>query len=273
VNSVSADLILAMFSSPSPLTFGQDLTYTLLIANLGPATATGVTVTNTLPPGVSFVSASPPAYVVTGSLVAFTNLGTLGSGWGTNAFIIVHPNVGGTLTNTATCGSGVTDPLKGNNTVTVKTLVEGSAPQLSITISGGSLVISWPTSAVGFNLESTTNLNPPVVWTPVSSPAPVIVGDRYVVTLPIGGGNKFFRLRAVGAKSPRLSTSRAGNNLVIAWPADAAGYALERTSSLMNPVSWTEVTVPSPVTVGDQKTVTLPIGGDSEFFRLRAPSP
>ncbi len=195
VNSVSADLLLAMFATPSPLTFGQDLTYTLLIANLGPATASGVTLTNTLPSGVSFVSASPAAYVVNGNTVAFTNLGSLGSGWGTNASITVHPNVGGTLTNTAFCASGVTDPLKGNNTVTVKTLVEGMAPELSIKISGGNLVLSWPASATGFVLERTTSLTPPA-WTEVTVPAPVTVGDQKTVTLPLSSGSEYFRLRA-----------------------------------------------------------------------------
>ncbi len=270
VIGANADLALAMIASPSPVLFGNNLTYTLLVTNLSRngVTAPGVTITNTLPPGVSFVSATPPGYIVAGGIVAFTNLASLGSGAGTSATITVRPDVVGTLTNTATCSSGVTDPLKGNNTVTVKALVE--APRLTGLPAGQNLVISWPTNAIGFNLESTTNLNPPVVWTPVTSPAPLIVGDRYVVTLPIGSGNEFFRLRA---GFPQLSTSRAGNNLVIAWPANTVGYALERTPSLTPPITWNIVNVPAPVTVGNQKTVTLPIGSGSEFFRLRAPVP
>ncbi len=196
VNSLVADLVLFMFASPSPVTFGQDLVYTLAVANLGPATATRVTLTNTLPAGVSFVSASPAAYVVTGNTVAFTNLGNLGSGWGTNATITVHPNSGGTLTASAFCRQAdpnVSDP-KGNNAVTIKTIVEGFAPSLGIALSGANVVITWPASASGFVLQRATSLTTPITWTEVTVPAPTVVGDQQTVTLPVGSGNEYFRL-------------------------------------------------------------------------------
>jgi uncharacterized delta-60 repeat protein/uncharacterized repeat protein (TIGR01451 family) len=193
VNDVTADLVMVVFGPSGPVLLGQDVTYTLFVGNLGPATAPGVTITNTLPAGVSFVSATPPGYVLAGGQVAFPNLGSLDNGGVTNATIVVRPTVGGTLTNTATCSSSVPDPLKGNNTVTVKTVV--NALQMNITISGTNLVVSWPADSAGFVLQRASSLTPPIVWTDVSSPAPQIVGDRKTVTLPLGGGNEFFRLR------------------------------------------------------------------------------
>jgi hypothetical protein len=151
--------------------------------------------TNTLPPAVSFISAAPPGYTLAGGVVTFTNLGSLGSGAQTSATIVVKPSTAGTLTNTATIGSLVFDPLKGNNTVSVKTLVE--FPQITTTRTGSTLVIAWPADANAYTLERTTSLAPPAVWTPVATP-PVRVGNQNTVTLTIGNGDEFFRLRAAG---------------------------------------------------------------------------
>ena len=53
----AADLTLAKADSPDPMLLGDELTYTLTVTNRGPSTATGVTLTDTLPVGVTFVSA------------------------------------------------------------------------------------------------------------------------------------------------------------------------------------------------------------------------
>jgi uncharacterized repeat protein (TIGR01451 family) len=194
VAAPTADLVMAAVDAPDPVFFGQNLLYSLSVTNLGPATATAVTVTNTLPSGMTFISATPSGYTLVGSVVTFTNLGNLGSGAISTASITVHPDVTGTFTNTASCGSTVNDPLKGNNTASVKTVVD--FPALTTLVQGNNLVISWPVEATAYSLESTTNLAPPVVWTAVTVPAPVTVGGQKTVTIPIGSGNKFFRLRA-----------------------------------------------------------------------------
>jgi uncharacterized repeat protein (TIGR03803 family) len=59
-----------------------------------------------------------------------------------------------------------------------------SAPQLTITQSGTNVIVSWLAS--GFNLQSTTNLAPPVVWAPVT-------GQNAVTNL-ISGTQMFYRL-------------------------------------------------------------------------------
>ena len=55
-----ADLSITKGDSPDPVTAGQNLTYTVKVTNSGPSTASAVTVTDTLPAGVTFVSATPP---------------------------------------------------------------------------------------------------------------------------------------------------------------------------------------------------------------------
>ena len=69
-------------------------------------------------------------------------------------------------------------------------------PQLTILLSGvppSGIVLTWPTNAVGFTLQSATSLAPPVVWS-TNSPAPVVIAGQYTVTNPISGPQQFYRL-------------------------------------------------------------------------------
>src|SRR5439155_8153362 len=67
-------------------------------------------------------------------------------------------------------------------------------PILNVALAGNSLVLSWSTNAALFNLESTTNLNPPAAWSPVS-PLPTPIGDQNFVTNTTSGNGKFYRLK------------------------------------------------------------------------------
>jgi uncharacterized delta-60 repeat protein/uncharacterized repeat protein (TIGR01451 family) len=193
VLSPVADLAVSLAGTPNPLVPGNPLTYTITVNNLGPATATGVAITNILPAGAAFVSASPAGHVVLGGEVVFTNLGSLGSGMQTTVSVVVRPQVPGEITGTATCGSEILDPLKANNTASVKTIVE--ALHLEFGRSGSSLVIAWPASAANAVLEGASSLAPPVVWLPVTNPPPVEANGLKSVTLPIGSGSGYYRLR------------------------------------------------------------------------------
>jgi hypothetical protein len=68
-----------------------------------------------------------------------------------------------------------------------------SPPQLAIIPSGANVILTWPTNAAGFTLQSTTNLVPPAVWS-TNSPAPVVVNGQNAVTNPVTGTQKFYRL-------------------------------------------------------------------------------
>jgi uncharacterized repeat protein (TIGR01451 family)/uncharacterized delta-60 repeat protein len=190
----SADLSLTLSDAPDPVVIGSSLVYTLTVSNAGPATATTVKLTNTLPAGVSFVSASPPGYILSGNNVIYTGLGNLGSGSVITATITVNPTAVGEITDTATVSSTVTDPLKANNTVSAKTIVEGL--QLTVARSGNNVSISWPASAANYVLESANTLVSPVTWSTVTTPPAVLVGDQKVVTVGATNDGRFFRLRA-----------------------------------------------------------------------------
>jgi hypothetical protein len=66
--------------------------------------------------------------------------------------------------------------------------------KLTATLSGGGLVVAWPTSSAYVNLVSSPALGAGAIWTPVSNGALAVVGANYQVTIPITGSSQFFKL-------------------------------------------------------------------------------
>ena len=79
-----------------------------------------------------------------------------------------------------------------NNTIRFGQAVAGTFA-LQISSSPNAIVISWPASATGFSLETTTNLSVPAVWLPVTN-TPAIVGNQLVVTNMPAAAAGYFRL-------------------------------------------------------------------------------
>lgn len=59
----------------------------------------------------------------------------------------------------------------------------------------------------------------------------------------------------------------AGPNLVVTWPTNQGGFALQTTTNLGLSAAWSAVS-PGPVIVNGQYTVTNPISASQQFFRL-----
>jgi hypothetical protein len=68
------------------------------------------------------------------------------------------------------------------------------APLLTITHSGGNVIISWPAPAEGFGLEKSEGLSAGVSWGPVTN-TPVVTNNEKAVAIGITSGSKFYRLR------------------------------------------------------------------------------
>ena len=194
VNATTADLAVSVVGNPNPAPVFGNLTYTIQVTNYGPATATAVMVTNSLPSGLSNVTVSPVLpHTISGSVVTIS-LGSLASGASATMSIHAVPTVSGDFTNFVSVGSSVTDPLKGNNNASVKTLIQ--APQMNFqALGGGNLQITWPVEATGYALYYATNLTPPVVWTPVTSPVPAQSGNQMSITVSNAFGTVFYRLQ------------------------------------------------------------------------------
>jgi uncharacterized repeat protein (TIGR01451 family) len=127
------DMSITKTASPNPVAPGGTLTYHLTVTNNGtpamPATTSGVTLTDVLPAGVTFVSATPSTGSCSGTSTVTCNLGIFPSGaTATVDIVVTAPNTPGTITNTATVAALTTDPTPANNTATVMTTVSPLAP-------------------------------------------------------------------------------------------------------------------------------------------------
>lgn len=136
VPASGADLALTKTDSPDPVTAGGSLTYTIQVTNNGPDPATGVIVTDTLPPSVTFVSATPPCTQVSGTVTC--NLGNLNASDTATVVITVTPTAIGTINNSAQVTATEIDPNPADNTAVTLTTVNPAGGSC-LAISGPSL--------------------------------------------------------------------------------------------------------------------------------------
>jgi uncharacterized repeat protein (TIGR01451 family) len=118
--TVQADFDLSITKSdyPDPVNVGEDLTYSLLVANNGRTAATGVIVTDILPAGATFVSATPSQGTCSEAGGTVTcNLGNLASGWYAEVEVVVIYDTPAQVTNQAQVASNETDLYPQNNWV------------------------------------------------------------------------------------------------------------------------------------------------------------
>jgi acetylxylan esterase len=125
------------------------------------------------------------------------------SRYGTNVVSIpVSPVVSGNFTNGLWAGNLAVLQLA--TSVTLQASVGGhsgqsvpfavlNAPRLSITASGGSVVISWPVAPAGFSLEETPVLSAgSIIWTAAGSPS--VVSGLNIITNTPSETSTFYRL-------------------------------------------------------------------------------
>ncbi len=186
-----ADIGVAVSDSPDPVVVGGTYVYTVNVNNYGPGSANNVTVSNVLPAGVTFLSASRSVTNLNGAIVSY--LGTLTNGSSLSFTITAKaPLAAGTVTNVTTVTSSESDLNTGNNVVSVKTSVI-SIPQLIAGKKGSGLLFSWPSAASNFILEYATNLAGP--WQPYAGGYTSANGTNSVSISAPAGGNQFYRLR------------------------------------------------------------------------------
>ena len=80
-------------------------------------------------------------------------------------------------------------------------------------------------------------------------------------------GDGFSPLFTLDTRLPLLMLEKTGTNFIFSWFAATAGYQLEVSTNLANP-NWSPVTN-IPVLSGMQRSVTNPVTGPNQFYRLR----
>ncbi len=161
-NANSADMAIVKTGTPNPVTEGTPLTYTLTVTNNGPASATNVTVTDTLPSVVTYLSTSTTqgSCSEAGGTVTCL-LGTMANAVTATISILTIPNAAGVVTNTATVAADQTDPNPTNNTSTqtetitypTKIALQSFSAHMGTDKNGASrVVLTWKTGGEAHNL-------------------------------------------------------------------------------------------------------------------------
>ena len=120
-SATPADMAVGKTPSQEPAVAGTTFRYTIVVANYGPASGTGVIVTDPLPAGVTFVSATPSQGTCTGTSTVSCPLGTVRRGGGAQIAIVVNKTAGGQVSNAASVAANEGDPNNANNSSTVLT--------------------------------------------------------------------------------------------------------------------------------------------------------
>ena len=170
-NSSSADMAIVKTATPNPVTEGTPLLYTLTVTDNGPATATDVTVTDTLPTSVTYLdSTSTQGTCSEAGATVTCLLGTMNNAGTATISILTIPGVPGVITNTATVSADQVDPNTNNNTssVNVTVLSPTSVTLRSFSAQYGTdktgsrrILLNWRTGSethnLGFNIYRDVN--------------------------------------------------------------------------------------------------------------------
>ena len=136
--NLNADLSLTLGDLPDPVTAGTNLVYTMTVVNNGPRTATGVVLTLTIDPGVSYLSFAGANWScsegVTGTVTCTraAALSALASD-SVDVTVKVDPAQNGSLSTDVSVDAVEPDPAVGNNQGTINTAVQRQA-DVSITM-------------------------------------------------------------------------------------------------------------------------------------------
>jgi uncharacterized repeat protein (TIGR01451 family) len=181
--SVSGADVSVTKTGPPFVATTANVTYSVTVANAGPAAAASVSLSDPLPTGTTFVSLTQgtgPAFACTtpaaGANGTITcTIASLPSGASATFSIVVNVSAGasGTITNTATVTTTTPDPVASNNSSTTATIAPGAA-DLSVTKTAGT---PNPTGNITFSIV-VTNLGP-------------AIGQGVVVTDVLPGGTTF----------------------------------------------------------------------------------
>jgi hypothetical protein len=134
---------------------------------------------------------------------------------------------------------------------------------IAVALLPGSAIPSGPQPIVQLSFLSIGYSNT-VALTLGDLPVPRQVADTNAAVLPVSFQNA--SLAVAGLSWPLLSVSQSGTNIVLTWPASAAGFAVQGAFSLSQ--NWTNV-VEIPATNGGSLVLTSSISTNAEFFRLK----
>jgi uncharacterized repeat protein (TIGR01451 family) len=281
----TTQLSISKRASHEPVSPGTMLTYTLVITNTGPHAATAVTVTDELPPGVTYGGAGGEGWSCghSGAVVTCTRPALALGVAPTIALTVTVPETVGLITNTARVASGTYDPESADDVDLERTAVGYPEADLAIAkydsadpvLSGGTLTYTLVVTNAGpqsAGVVTVTDTLPPSFkvdsisgkdWSCNHNPGTVRCTRS---SLPVGEAPHI----VVKGTAP-VSASTMMNSVVISSttkdPDSANNAASEGTVVALPPVQQADLSIvkldhPDPVHVGAVLTYTLGIGNN-----------
>ncbi|MCI2282100.1 DUF11 domain-containing protein [Colwellia sp. MSW7] len=261
-----ADLNIVQTDSKDPVILGGSYSYAINVNNIGPDASNNITVTDTLPTNVSYVSLGGTGRSCgnSGQTVTCTRASIAN---GANAPTItlnakVTGAITGNVTNTAIVSADTKDPETNNNTSTEDTLIT-QGTDLSITKTVASPVVGGATT--DFTL-SPRNLGP-------------FTADNVVVTdvLPVNFNYQGYTglVWTCGAAGVTVTCTRASysvgatDNIVITTDVPAMGTGIDNNAYITSDTS-------DPISGNDHAIVNfdiVPDGADLEISKTKGPNP
>jgi uncharacterized repeat protein (TIGR01451 family) len=300
--SPQADLSVTKSDSPDPVAPGSNVEYTILLNNNGPNTARNLALSDTLPPGTTFVSATqpngPPFTLTTpapgGTGTVTATKSVLAASDAATFKIVVNVGSGvadgTTLSNTASVTSDTDDPNTADNSDTETTLVNEFA-ELSVSklaspnpvLAGNNITYTIDVSNAGPTQAQSVTLSDAVPAGTTFVSASQTSGPTFTLTSPPAGGTGTFTATratlAVGATAKFTMVVRVGadraNGSTVDNTATIGGVTLDSNAS--NDSASTSTTVSNPTTQGNtpvptQQSTSRPTRLTIGDARMRLPS-
>jgi uncharacterized repeat protein (TIGR01451 family) len=288
VSASGADLAVTDIASPVQVLAGNSVVFSHTVTNNGPNASGTVTLTDTLPTGTTFQSATwPPGWScsnVTNVVTCFTSSLAINAAATINVTAQVGTTVtnGTVLTDSVSVPNSASDPVSANNTASASTTVSAGT-NLAVAMTGnpdpvstggGPLVItSAVTNAGPSNSGSTTftitvpanatysSITPPAnaSWSCTGPTSGVITCN--VSDLPVGYSGNFSLNLTVGTLPANTNISSTAtvmpNSISEKIPADnTATYTTVVASATQTDLALTLAASPTPATAGSNLTYT-----------------
>lgn len=260
--SALADVGIAKALTSPPETFytGRPAVYTLTYSNSGDLPAMHTLITDTIPTGLAFVSASQPPTIADSGKLVF-DVGTVASAVNQTivlTFTVTAPATSGnTIVNSATIGTSTTpEPVKGNNSASASTttvavppidLALGKTADVSAAQLGGQIGYLLTISNIGGgtagSIQVVDTLPDGLTYKPGSSSTtagePVISGDGRTLTWNLPAG---FTVDSGATRSLQFTTiaskASTGSGIVNSAVVHAAGDSnAQNDSALSDPTT------------------------------------
>jgi uncharacterized repeat protein (TIGR01451 family) len=234
--TTAADLAVSMVAEPAALVvLSNNVTYTLTVTNRGPLAAGSASLTNVLPAGLAFVSATPTVGSCShaaGRVVC--TFATLGVNAGARVALVARAITSGFLTNQANAVSSSLDPAPGNNSA-LAAVKASAAPTLQGMSSARTILEDTVLGPLAFTVGDLETPAASLVVTAASS-NPALVPTNNIV-FGGSGTDRFFAVTPL----PNMS----GVTDITRTVRDGDGLAASNTFRL------TVTAVPDPPVISD----------------------